>query len=206
LFSGIIETTSKIVSVEPFPGGWRIEVQRPESFNDISLGDSIAVNGVCLTVEAVTTEKIQFALAPETLKITGWNSSQLLHSEVNLERSMRANDRVHGHFVLGHVDGIAKLIKRIDEGESCIFVIELPLTFRSFVWKKGSLTLNGVSLTLNGVSDKGSLTVEVCLIPETLKRTNLRLLCEQDLITFEVDSMARAFVHLWKTEKNYAQI
>ena len=206
MFSGIIETTSKLISVKPFPGGWRIEIQRPETFNDLSIGDSVAVNGVCLTVESLNSECIQFALAPETLKITGWDCTRLLNAIVNLERSMRANDRVHGHFVLGHVDGIANVVRRVDQGDSLIFGFELPSDYRSYVWKKGSLTLNGVSLTLNEVSEKGPLIVEVCLIPETLKRTNLSYLREKDHVTFEVDSMARAFVHLWKTEKNHAQI
>lgn len=191
MFSGIIEACAPILSVEPRGDLFTIQVQRPTAFDDIKEGDSIAVNGVCLTVETFSADKIQFTLGAETLKVTGWNSSQLLMQKMNLERSLRFGDRMHGHFVSGHVDAVTK-VSALEKGESWIVKISRESLNSKMIWPKGSVALQGVSLTINDVT---STDFSVCLIPETLLRTNLQNLKVGDSINVEYDAWAKAFVH-----------
>lgn len=190
VFSGIVESQVKIKALRPRSEVFELIVDRPKSFDDIHLGDSIATNGVCLTVEAFDSSQIQFALAAETLKITGWDKALKVDDFVNLERSLRFGDRIHGHLVQGHVDALAEVVKFDIDKESALLVVRLPQSFLKFIWKKGSLTLNGVSLTINDVVKD---MAEFCLIPETLKRTNLQFLKVGDKITIEADSLARFY-------------
>jgi riboflavin synthase len=192
MFSGIVEAVADILRAEEAPGVLRIRVARPASFDDIKLGDSIAVDGVCLTVEKFDPQTLTFALAPETLKVLNWKTSkasELAGRKLNLERSLRFGDRIHGHLVTGHVDSLAVVTKAQTEGESFFLDVEIADSVLPYVWKKGSLTLNGVSLTVNELQKK---SVSVCLIPETLKRTNLGALKVGDFVNVEPDYMARA--------------
>ncbi len=190
MFSGIVENQVQIRAFRPRHEVFELVVDRPAGFDDIALGDSIATNGVCLTVESLDSQQIQFALAPETLKITGWNTSLKPGQFVNLERSLRFGDRIHGHLVQGHVDTLGDVLTFEKSAESAWLTVRLPTTFLKFVWKKGSITLNGVSLTINEVMGD---TITVCLIPETLKRTNLNDLVAGDKLTIEADSLARYY-------------
>ncbi len=196
MFSGIVEAQSEIVSTSSQPGILRITVQKPVDFNDIKSGDSIAVNGICLTVEKFDQSKIEFALAAETLRVTGWDEVKLKTSKVNLERSLRMGDRVHGHFVSGHVDAMGKVEARRELGGSLELDISYPEALKPYIWKKGSWALNGVSLTVNEVQEKSA---SVCLIPETLERTNLSNLKSGDFVTIEVDPLARGLIHVMNT-------
>lgn len=196
MFSGIVEAQSEIVSTSSQPGILRITVQKPVDFNDIKPGDSIAVNGICLTVEKFDQTRIDFALAAETLRVTGWNETTLKSSKVNLERSLRMGDRVHGHFVSGHVDAMGKVEARRELGGSLELDISFPENLKPYIWKKGSWALNGVSLTVNEVRGNSA---SVCLIPETLDRTNLSNLKLGDSVTVEIDPMARGLVHALNT-------
>jgi riboflavin synthase len=192
MFSGIVEAVQKIMTAEEAPGVIRIKVERPQSFDDIKLGDSISTDGVCLTVEKFDSQTITFALAPETLKVLNWKTSNaggLAGRKLNLERSLRFGDRIHGHLVTGHVDSLATVKKAQPEGESFFLDVEIKDTVLPYVWKKGSITLNGVSLTVNEIQKN---VVSVCLIPETLKRTNLGDLKVGDFVNVEPDYMARA--------------
>ncbi len=197
MFSGIVEAQSEIVSTSSQPGILRITVQKPVDFNDIKSGDSIAVNGICLTVEKYDQSKIEFALAAETLRVTGWSESSLKTSKVNLERSLRMGDRVHGHFVSGHVDAMGKVEARREVGGSLELDIVFPENLKPYIWKKGSWALNGVSLTVNEVRANSA---SVCLIPETLERTNLSNLKSGDSVTIEVDPLARGLIHVMNTK------
>lgn len=192
MFSGIVETTAAIQRVETVAVNSlvRIILERPLTFDDLKLGDSVAVNGVCLTVERLAPNEIQFAVAKETLSIV---PPYRQGARVNLERSMRVGDRNHGHAVSGHVDYAAKVVSADHKDGVMILRVELPRELWSMVWKKGSLAVNGVSLTVNDVRDG---VVEHCLIPETLSRTNLKDLQSGDLVNIEVDTMARAIVPL----------
>src|SRR5690606_20355222 len=119
---------------------------------------------------------------------TGWNENVLSKFPLNVERSLRLNDRVHGHFTTGHVDTMGKVVSATEQGGSMFLTIEINGQYRRFVWPKGSLAINGVSLTINEVSGN---RVTFCLIPETLRRTNLSDLSEGDSVTIEIDSFAR---------------
>lgn len=191
MFSGIIEATAKIESVQELDRAVRIQIQRPTTFDDIKLGDSIAVNGACLTVEKIGSNLIDFTLAAESLKVLHWSESPWVVRPVNLERSLRFGDRIHGHIVSGHVEQLGQVLRSEAEGESWFLDIQVDSSALPYIWKKGSITLHGVSLTVNEVNDH---VVSVCLIPETIKRTNLVTLKKNDLVNVEFDWMAKALV------------
>jgi riboflavin synthase len=193
MFSGIVEAKTNLLSFTPEnpnpTQATQIIVEKPSEFNDISLGDSIAVNGVCLTVEGFSATTMQFALGAETLKVTGWTAENLKSKPLNLERSLRFGDRLHGHLVSGHVDAMGRVSHSEDLGGSWLLKVQIPAQLSAMVWPKGSIAINGVSLTVNAVTQN---EIEVCLIPETLRRTNLSSLQKGDPVTLEVDPMARA--------------
>jgi len=194
VFSGIIEAVSPILTAVESPGVIRIGVQKPAQFDDLKIGDSISTNGVCLTVEKFDRDSIVFALAAETLKVLGLQGSanNLIGQKLNLERSLRFGDRIHGHLVTGHVDSMGNVLARSMEGESLFLEVLVQNSILPFVWKKGSITLNGTSLTVNQVQGN---QISVCLIPETQKRTNLGEVKVGDVLTVEPDYMARAIVN-----------
>lgn len=198
MFSGIVEKLSQIKEVSDGNESVTIQVERPSSFTDIKVGDSIAHNGVCLTVESFNDSTMQFTLGLETLKVTGWSREDLLGRPINIERSLKFGDRVHGHIVLGHVDFMATVNTVEKLGDNMILTIELPSDYRAYIWPKGSVAVNGVSLTINKVSES---TFCVGLIPETLKITNLSLLKAGDLVTVEIDNNARGLIHYFKNSK-----
>lgn len=198
MFSGIVETQTQVLSAQKEGGLVRIRLKRPQDFNDLRIGDSVCVNGVCLTVEAFDNETMLFALGEETLRITGWSTEALTNAHVNVERSLRFGERIHGHIVSGHVDAVGKIVSSTDAGGSRIVEIRMPEEMKSFVWKKGSWAVNGVSLTVNGIRDDG--VVSVCLIPETLTRTNLGSLNPGSSVNLEADMMARGLIHALKEQ------
>ncbi len=202
MFSGIVESFAPLIRSERGNQVTFFSLKRPAHFDDLRTGDSIAVNGVCLTLESFDEETMQFALGPETLKITGWgqfvessHSSPSLPS-FNLERSLRFGDRIHGHLLSGHVDAMGQVTSLSPLGEALEMVVVAPEEMSPLLWKKGSVGINGVSLTVNQVSYSNNQVVfSVCLIPETLRRTNLGGLQAGDPVTLEADSMARALWH-----------
>lgn len=213
MFTGIIECTAPILSVQPLYSGRlaRIKIRRPDHFEDVKPGDSIAVNGVCLTVESegLSPDEMQFALGEETLNVTALSTLSVGES-VNLERSAKIGDRVHGHNVLGHVDATCKVlaVQDLPDNQGRLLSVAVSSAYHSFIWPKASWALNGVSLTVNrltrqqrepadsqragALSDSTPIIVEHCLIPETLKLTNLGSVQAGDLLNFEVDTMAKA--------------
>lgn len=195
MFSGLVEACVSVLDAEVPAGAdeahlLRLILERPSTFVDVRSGDSIACDGVCLTLESFTEHSLQFALAHETLRITGWTALSLRGHRVNLERSLRASDRNHGHLVTGHVDARARVVDVRDASGVRWMKIQVPSSLRSQVWPKGSWAVNGVSLTINGVDGD---ELEHCLIPETLARTNLAQLKTGDDVNVEVDQMARAW-------------
>ena len=189
MFSGIVESVMPILSSEELNNAYRIKVQQPSEFNDLKLGDSIACDGACLTVEAFDGQAMTFALAAESIKVLNWNKDTWIGKQLNLERSLRFGDRIHGHLVTGHVDSLGVVQKAHQEGDSFFLDIEVADSILPYVWKKGSVTFNGVSLTVNEVKSK---TISVCLIPKTVKRTNLGALKAGDNVNVEPDYIARA--------------
>ncbi|MBX3040443.1 MAG: riboflavin synthase [Bdellovibrionaceae bacterium] len=196
MFSGIVEAVVPALRGEAKSGLYRLVLRRPAEFTDIKGGDSIAVDGACLTVEEFDHESMTFALAAETLKVLRWNPDQLLSRTFNLERSLRFGDRLHGHLVSGHVDALGEVLRAEQDGESLFLDVKVPASLRSYVWKKGSLAIHGVSLTINELKDD---VVSVCLIPETQKRTNLSKLKVGDSVHLESDMIARAVVRALET-------
>jgi riboflavin synthase len=192
MFSGIVETTSIVIGAATHGPVIRFMVERPKDFNDLSKGDSIAVDGVCLTVEEFDPEAIQFAIGQETQRVTGWSLSGVLGKVVNLERSLRLGDRIHGHLVTGHVDALGKILNLKQDGGTQEMKIGFNESIRPYVWPKGSIAVNGVSLTINQ-AEADFFTVG--LIPETLKRTNLGALTEGAEVHLEIDNSARGLVH-----------
>jgi riboflavin synthase len=192
MFSGIVETTASITSSHREGELVRIHIERPKSFEDIAVGDSIAVNGVCLTVEEFDPRSMRFALGQETLRITGWSPAGVQGKVMNLERSLRLQDRIHGHLVTGHVDTLGTVMRADGTPQELKLTIGFAHEFAPFIWAKGSITIAGVSLTINQVEGD---TFKVGLIPETLKRTNLGDLKTGDQVNLEMDNMARGLVN-----------
>ncbi|MGZ3745308.1 MAG: riboflavin synthase [Pseudobdellovibrionaceae bacterium] len=191
MFSGIIEAVSEIKSSQALENAYRIQIEKPAEFNDLHPGDSVAVDGVCLTVEAFDEKQMAFTLAAETLRILQWSPTSWIGKRVNLERSLRLGDRIHGHLVTGHVDSLAEVLRAELEGESFFLTVKVASPLLPYIWKKGGITVNGVSLTVNEIKNSA---VEVCLIPETLKRTNLGSLKIGHMVNIEPDYLARALV------------
>ncbi len=184
MFSGIVESVQNIEKFENGNGSLGLWISRPADFNDLKIGDSISINGICLTLEEFTSEFIKFTLGAETLKILGASLPTFLNRNVNLERSLKWGDRIHGHLVSGHIESLGMVTRSEASGDSWIIEIKCSSESLSFILQKGSIALHGVSLTVNEV--KGA-TIQVCLIPETLRKTNLKLFQAGDLINLETD-------------------
>lgn len=199
MFSGIVEAVSPILRIEDSNQAVRFWIRRPDFFNDLKPGDSIAVNGVCLTLETSDDESMQFALAAESLKVLQWESSKMSARNVNLERSLRFGDRIHGHLVSGHVEALGTVVRNELVGESCFLDVEIPSELSPFLWKKGGMTVHGVSLTVNDVVDSKA---SFCLIPETIKRTNLGDLRPGDKVHLEADYLAKMLLHSMSNKEN----
>jgi len=193
MFSGIIEATESILKTRPRDQALELILRRPLSFDDIKLGDSIAINGVCLTLESFDSHSMTFTLGFETLKVLDTSFKFWLSYPVNLERSLSFGSRVHGHFVTGHMEKMLLVTKSEALGDNWILRIELTPDLKEFCWKKGSVAINGVSLTVNSIE---GLQLEVCLIPETQKRTNLTKYKVGDQIGFEPDTFSKAISHI----------
>jgi riboflavin synthase len=179
MFSGIVETQAVVLESVSSPPSVKLKLQRPSGFTDLSIGDSISVNGICLTLEE---------FSPEALNITGGTAFWQKGRSMNMERSLQVGSRLHGHFVSGHVDEMGRVESVEKLGESLELWISCSKDFRPLLWKKGSVTVNGVSLTVNQIL--GS-KFQVVLIPETLRRTNLSHLVVADRVCLEADFFAR---------------
>ena len=186
MFTGIVERLSEVVAIEGTAAGSRITV-KADFEEPPALGASIAVNGVCLTVIAASGPTVAFDAVYETLERS--NLGQLNTGDrVNLERPMPANGRFDGHVVQGHVDGRGRLVSRTDEGESQRLRVELPAELTRYVVEKGSITVDGVSLTVTAVGDDW---LEFVLIPHTLSVTTLGDRDIGGLVNLEVDVIAK---------------
>jgi riboflavin synthase len=187
MFSGIIGDAGLIKSVQDRDGGLRLTVATELlGLDDVAIGDSIAVNGVCLTVIGIEGNDFAVDVSRETLNCTTGLEHQGVH--VNLEKALRLSDRLGGHLVSGHVDGVGEVVAFNDIGESWRLVVRAPHTLAKYIAMKGSITINGVSLTVNLVS--GS-EFEVNLIPHTLDVTTLNELKVGTKVNLEIDLIAR---------------
>jgi riboflavin synthase len=190
MFTGIIRERGRLrAAPEPVEGGGvRIEIEHtPELSEALEIGASLAVSGVCLTVTEMRPGASKMELAPETLRrstLGGLDAG----SEVNLEPAMKLGDALGGHWVQGHVDGTVRVLSRRELGEHWEMAFSLPEELRPFVVEKGSVTLDGVSLTISGLRDDA---FEVALIPHTLEVTTLGRLQPGDRVNVEVDVLAK---------------
>lgn len=185
MFTGLVEATSQLQTRNPLPSGERMKFSH--TFDSLSLGESIAVNGACLTVVAFDHESFEVELSEETLTLT--NLGELAPGgHVNLERALRTGDRLGGHMVTGHVDGLAKLSRLEEKGEMLALSLTVPDELAGYVARKGSLTVDGVSLTVNQVN--GSVA-ELLLIPHTQEVTTFESLKVGQRFNIEVDLVAR---------------
>lgn len=186
MFTGIISAVGKIIRVIPLDAGVRLTIDAPAlDLGDVALGDSIAHNGVCLTVISKTGTAYQVDVSRETLDCTVGLDG--LH-EVNLEKALRMADRLGGHLVAGHVDGAGEVISRTPAGESHELVIRAPQALAKYIAQKGSIAVNGVSLTTNRIA---GAEFSINLIPHTLAVTTLRHLHAGSRVNLEVDLIAR---------------
>jgi len=186
MFSGIVAAVGRIASENPQGDGVRIRIESGGlPFDDVKVGDSIAVQGVCLTVVALDARGFEADVSRATLDVTHGLAKGL---DVNLESSLRLGDRVDGHLVSGHVDGVGSVVEMQDLGGSVRVVFEAPSSLARYIAAKGSITVDGVSLTVNAVE---GVRFEVNLIPHTLSVTTLRSLRAGARVNLEVDLVAR---------------
>ncbi len=191
MFSGIIEASRNVCDVVVKSQAVLVYLERPDFFQDLKVGDSIACNGVCLTIDQLNPDQLCFVLAYETLKTLKINPENLKNQSWNLERSLRFGDRVHGHLVTGHVEAIGQIVKNEAYGDSWFLDISVPPELLKCIWKKGSLCLHGVSLTVNDIQ---SSVISFCLIPETVRRTNLSHYQVGEFLNLETDYLAKAYL------------
>ena len=187
MFSGIVAATGRIQSITLLEDGVRLSVDTGAlGLDDVAIGDSIANNGVCLTVVGMDGASAQFDVSRETLNCT----VGLDHAgqEVNLEKALRADDRLGGHIVTGHVDGVGEVVKFEPVGESHELVIRAPHDLAGYIARKGSITVNGVSLTVNAVT---GTDFSINLIPHTVEVTTLKHLAAGSRVNLEIDIIAR---------------
>lgn len=197
MFSGIVADVGIIKRAEDREGGLRLSVATEVlGMEDVKLGDSIAVNGVCLTVIELEGHTFTVDVSRATLDCTVGLERQGGH--VNLEKALRLSDRLGGHLVTGHVDGVGEVVAFNDIGESWRLVVRAPHSLAKYIAVKGSITINGVSLTVNHVSGN---EFEVNLIPHTLEVTTLNELKAGAKVNLEIDLIARYVERMMAAEK-----
>ncbi len=190
MFTGIIEAIGKVREPEPLGDGVRLTIDTPVGWlKGTEIGESIAVNGACMTVVKIEGDTFQIEVSAESLsKTCGLNT----WGEVNLEKALRVGDRLDGHIVSGHVDGVGQVEVMEPKAESWHLVVRAPMKLSQYLAYKGSITVNGVSLTINSVEDTPAGTrVSINLIPHTVEVTTLKHLKPQDWVNLEIDTIAR---------------
>jgi len=186
MFSGIVAAVGRIGSAAPYGDGLRLRIDAPGvGLEDVAIGDSISIQGVCHTVVAKSAAAFEVDTSHATLAVT---SGLEAGREVNLEKSLRLSDRLGGHLVSGHVDGVGHVIEMEELGGSCRVVIQAPAALARYIARKGSIAIDGVSLTINTVNDT---RFEVNLIPHTRAVTTLKHLAPRARVNLEVDMIAR---------------
>lgn len=195
MFSGIVAAVGRIAHLHPLETGLRLTVEAPGlDLSDVAPGDSIAHGGVCLTVIEKDGPRYKVDVSRETLDCTAGLAAE---GEVNLEKALRLADRLGGHLVTGHVDGVGEVLKFDKIGESHELIIRAPQPLAKYIARKGSITVDGVSLTVNRV-DKADFSIN--LIPHTVTVTTLRHLKPGSKVNLEIDLVARYLERMMTAE------
>jgi len=198
MFSGIVAATGRIEQIAPLGDGLRLTVDTGKlGLDGVSLGDSIATSGVCLTVIEIDGTRAKFDVSRETLNCSV--GLDRVGSEVNLEKALALNGLIGGHLVTGHVDGIGEVIRFEPLAESFELELRAPDAIAGYVARKGSITVNGVSLTVNEVRGRN---FSINLIPHTITATNFKHLKAGDRVNLEIDLIARYVERMmaWREE------
>jgi len=189
MFTGLIQAVGKVASISHQETSARLEIASPQIASQIAKGDSVSVNGACLTVIEFDQDKFAVDVMVQTLKLT--STGELKEgSPVNLELATRAADRLGGHIVQGHVDGVAKVAAISTDSQWTRMDISVPTDLMKYVVAQGSICVEGVSLTVGELNDSAD-QISVWLIPETLANTNLSVKAPGDLLNIEVDVLAK---------------
>lgn len=195
MFTGIVQGTGTVAALRRAGRAARVTIRTPWALTGVARGDSIAVDGVCLTATAVLARRFSADVIPETLSRTTLGSLRA-GDRVNLERSLAVGSPLGGHWVLGHADAVVRVLRVVRNGEDRRLVLELPAELSRYLAFKGSVALHGISLTVSRVAPG---EFEVALIPETLRRTNLAGVRPGSRLNVEVDVLAR-YLERWQTE------
>jgi riboflavin synthase len=187
MFSGIVEEMGAVALLEKTLAGTRMTILASTVMGDLKIGDSVSVNGTCLTVVSRTDKDFNVDVSPETLSVTTLGGFAV-GMPVNLERAMKLNERIGGHLVAGHVDGVGVIRSRHQDANAIMLAIEAPQHILRYCVVKGSVTVDGISLTINDMSDKG---FSVAIIPHTAKVTILGLKQVNDFVNLESDLIGK---------------
>lgn len=192
MFTGIISAVGHITAVRPDEDKTSIRIHAGKlDLSDSRVGDSIAVNGVCLTVTAFEADGFAADVSGETLRCT--HGLALTGNPVNLEKALRFSDRLDGHLVSGHVEGVGEVVEFTQTGDRCLLAIKVPVPLLDYIIPKGSITVDGVSLTVNQIdADR----VEINLIPHTLENTTFGQFQSGRKVNLETDMIAKYVAHL----------
>jgi len=190
MFTGIIEEVGKVKEKRCKGSGCKMIVEGEKIFEDLKIGDSISVNGVCLTVEEIENKNFSVSLSFHTLKNTNLGDIKI-GEYVNLERALKIGDRIGGHFLTGHIDFKTKIYSFKRDGEFYLMKILIPEEYRKFIMKKGSIGIDGISLTIAETFENG---IVIYLIPFTIENTNLKYKKQGDFVNVEIDIFARYLI------------
>jgi riboflavin synthase len=199
MFTGIIEAIGNIEEVTKLDGDLKLAISANTlDLNDVAVGDSIAVNGVCLTVASLNKTHFNVHVSQATLEVTvGLNNKQ----SVNLEKALKLSDRLGGHLVSGHVDGIGEVCQFEPVGDCWLLAIRAPHALSKYIAHKGSVTINGISLTVNSINTD---TFTINIIPHTIENTTIQHFKIGSLVNLEIDLIARYVERMteWSTNNN----
>lgn len=202
MFTGIIEEIGKIKTFNKNSNGAEIEIECSKVLNDTKIGDSISVNGTCQTVVEISNNSFKARISDETLKVTNFNSAKIGQA-VNLERALTLSSRLGGHIVSGHIDGVGKFISKEKLTDFYNLCFEIPSEVDKYIVYKGSITINGISLTVASIKNN---IVEVAIIPHTFENTNLFNLKEGDLVNIETDLLGKYVEKILSVNNNKKDI
>ena len=199
MFSGIVQAIGTIEKVEPLEKGVRLTIEAGSlGLADVGIGDSIAMNGACMTATSIAGDRFTVDVSRESLDVTVGLGTP---GKVNLEKAMALGDRLDGHLVTGHVDGVGEVVAFERVGESWRLAVRAPKDLGRFIARKGSITVDGVSLTVNRVEDgTGGAVFEMNLIPHTLEVTTLSRLKDGAKVNLEIDLLARYVQRLLESQ------